>query len=242
MDKKQNNDEITKRDYRIAVRGIIEALGRLSKELQLKLGDVEKAAKTFPEIPQPNISIKAPIVKVDAPNLKGIEVLLSKELPKLLKQLTDSIPETPETDLSGVEKALEKLLYTMAEVRDRKIPVPQMPTTLKVTNPNGTPVGSEALPLSTTPLVGQAVISTTGTAVNLESGSSQALLNGLIVTANANNVADVCLGTFDVENITNGAGNGYVLQPGASISFALANSDELWVTGTANDSISWAGS
>lgn len=94
-------------------------------------------------------------------------------------------------------------------------------------------------PLSATPTVGQTALSATGTAVVL---GSSALINGVIITANASNVSLITLGTSSVTNTTNGLGNGYVLQAGGSISFAVANLSSIWVNGSAGDWVSYAGS
>lgn len=133
-------EELQRVDQAEAFGAVVQSLGRLSKELQMKLGDVEKAAAK--ELPEPNISVSAPEVHVAAPDISGIEDLLNKQLPVIVKQMTDAIPEVPGTDLGSVEKLLDELGTIMAQVRDRKIPVPQMPTTLKVVNPDGSNVFS----------------------------------------------------------------------------------------------------
>ena len=94
-------------------------------------------------------------------------------------------------------------------------------------------------PLSATPIVGQSLLSVTGTATVLGSGP---LINGVIITANASNASFITLGTSSVTNTTNGSGNGYVLQAGGSISFAVANLSSIWVNGSAGDWVSYAGS
>lgn len=95
-------------------------------------------------------------------------------------------------------------------------------------------------PLSLSPITGQVKVVTTGTAVVL--GSSQVLINGVIVSAKGINTQSITLGTATVTNTVDGTGNGYILAPGASISFAVSNINQIWINGTANDLVSYAGS
>lgn len=90
-----------------------------------------------------------------------------------------------------------------------------------------------------TPLVGQTKIAITGTAVQL---ASNALENGVIVTAKSTNTDPISVGTSAVNNTVDGTGNGYILEAGASTSFAVANTDDLYINGTATDIVSFAGS
>ncbi|HUD06475.1 MAG TPA: hypothetical protein VMR34_01175 [Candidatus Saccharimonadales bacterium] len=97
-------------------------------------------------------------------------------------------------------------------------------------------------PLVSTPQVGQSKIAGTGTAVQLNGGTSQVLTNGIIISASSANVASISVGGSGVNNTTGGTGNGYLLPPGASISFAMVNTNDLYINGTAGDYVSWAGS
>lgn len=99
-----------------------------------------------------------------------------------------------------------------------------------------------ANPLVSSPLVGQAIIAVSGTAVRLNGGTSQALTNGIIISAPSGNVAPISIGDSSVNNTQDGTGNGYLLAPGASISFAVNNTNVVYINGTAGDYISWAGS
>lgn len=97
--------------------------------------------------------------------------------------------------------------------------------------------------LVSSPLVGQAKIASTGTAVRLNGGTSQPLTNGLIISAvSGNNASGVTIGGSGVTNTADGTGNGYILAPGASVSFAIADTNEIWINGTTADFVSWAGS
>ena len=86
---------------------------------------------------------------------------------------------------------------------------------------------------------GQVAIAVTGTAVQFP---ANALVNGVIVTAHGTNAASVVIGNSAVSNTLTGSGNGQELAAGASTSFAVTNTNQLWVTGTAGDWISFGGS
>lgn len=116
-------------------------------------------------------------------------------------------------------------------------------------NLNATVVGTgtfatqlTANPLVSAPLVGQAIIAVSGTAVRLNGGTTQPLTNGIIISAPAGNVAPVSIGTSSVNDTADGTGNGYLLAPGASISFAVNNTNVIYINGQQDDYISWAGS
>lgn len=85
---------------------------------------------------------------------------------------------------------------------------------------------------------GQKKIAVTGTALALGSG---VLFNGLVITAKSTNTASLFIGGADVAVTDDGTGNGYRLEPGQSISFTVANLGNLFVNGTAGDSVYYAG-
>lgn len=120
---------------------MIAGLDKLSHEIQLKLTDVEKAAQKGDL--KPNIKVDSPKVdvKVDPPNLKPLEKLMNEKLPALAKQLADAIPEVPETDLTTVEKTLKDIQNATEATANRKIPIPQFPTTIKAVNADGSAIG-----------------------------------------------------------------------------------------------------
>lgn len=87
---------------------------------------------------------------------------------------------------------------------------------------------------------GQAIIAVTGTAVQL---ASNVLINGVIITAHGTNAASVTLGpSAALTNTLSGSGNGQELQAGASTSFAVPNTNNIWINGTAGDWVSFGGS
>lgn len=84
------------------------------------------------------------------------------------------------------------------------------------TNPGGT-------------VVGQAKVAVAGTAVQLP---SNALVNGLVIKASASNAAPIWVGASGVTNTDDGTGNGYKLTPGEAISFAVTNSNAIYINST----------
>ncbi len=93
--------------------------------------------------------------------------------------------------------------------------------------------------IASAPLNGQAKIAVTGTAVNL---ASNALTNGVILTAKSSNTAAIVVGASSVANTTDGTGAGYILEQGASAPWAVDNTNRLFINGTAGDIVSWSGS
>ena len=89
------------------------------------------------------------------------------------------------------------------------------------------------------PFVSQAKISVTGTRVQL---GSNVLSNGVIITALSTNTAKMTVGGSAVTNTVDGTGNGYILEAGSSSSFAVSNTNALYINGTAGDIVSYAGS
>lgn len=88
------------------------------------------------------------------------------------------------------------------------------------------------------PVTGQAKVAVTGTAVQL---ADHPLLNGVIITNNG--TTTITLGDSSVTNTATGAGNGYVLGAGASVSAATDNTSRIYINGTATTSwVSFIGS
>lgn len=109
-----------------------------------------------------------------------------------------------------------------------------------VSNAEPLPVDVEANALtSAAPPTGQVIIAVTGTAVQFP---SNALVNGLIITAFSGNTSVVTIGGSSVTDDIDGTGNGYILAKGASTSAAVDNSDRIYINGTAGDFISFIGS
>lgn len=90
-----------------------------------------------------------------------------------------------------------------------------------------------------TSVQGQLKVATTGTAVQLP---SHAITQGVAISAKATNAADILVGGSAVTNTDDGTGNGVVLSPGSSLSINVANTNALYINGTAGDSVSYIGS
>jgi hypothetical protein len=89
------------------------------------------------------------------------------------------------------------------------------------------------------PLTGQSKIAVTSTAVRLP---DRRLVNGVIITAKSTNTTNILVGDFDVTTTQDGTGNGEILEPGASLSYAVDNLNRVWINGTAGAIISYSGS
>ena len=98
-------------------------------------------------------------------------------------------------------------------------------------------IGIVSSPLAA-PVTGQAKIATTGTAVAL---ASNVLVNGVVVKAKSTNAATIFVGGATVTSVYDGTGPGYPLAPGEAMSFAVSNSNSLYINGTANDVVSFGG-
>lgn len=72
--------------------------------------------------------------------------------------------------------------------------------------------------------------------------ASTVLVNGVIFTALSTNTGNIFLGSSGVTTTADGTGNGYILEPGASCSAAVTNTNLFYAIGTAGDVLSWIGS
>lgn len=84
----------------------------------------------------------------------------------------------------------------------------------------------------------QAKIAVTGTAVQL---ASNALVIGVSCFAKGANAASIEIGPSGVTNTVDGTGNGDIIPAGAARSFAVSNSNALYINGTAGDIVSCSG-
>ena len=98
------------------------------------------------------------------------------------------------------------------------------------------PIGN---PTPAAPVSGQIKIAVTGTRIQLP---GNVLVKGVIITAKSTNVNAIYVGSNTVNNVGDGTGLGYILEPGASVSAAVGNTNNLYVNGTAGDIISFIGS
>jgi hypothetical protein len=91
----------------------------------------------------PEIKVSSPKVELPKIDLKGIEKLLKTEIPKAFKDSIKLIPQTviPEQDDAEMQLLIQELIAVTTEVRDKRIPIPQFPNKIAVTNPDGSLVG-----------------------------------------------------------------------------------------------------
>lgn len=91
------------------------------------------------------------------------------------------------------------------------------------------------------PLVGQAVIAVTGTAVQL-SASTTPLPGGVVFvkSLSSNNAARATVGGSGVTNTVNGTGNGHILEPGDMVVVIAPTLSAVYVNGTAGDIFSFS--
>jgi hypothetical protein len=111
----------------------------------------------------------------------------------------------------------------------------RMPTLGPAAIASSTPV---VTPLPATIFSGQVKIAVTGTAVQF---GSNAVSNGVAITANSGNAASIYIGPTGVANTGGGTGNGYTLVPGQSTAYACSNTNDIYINGTAGDWISFTG-
>ena len=91
------------------------------------------------------------------------------------------------------------------------------------------------------PVVGQAVIAVTGTAVRLSAVSVELPTASVLVYAKgSNNATGGTVGAAGVTNAVNGTGNGYILESGQSVVIMTDNVNLVWVNGTAGDIFCWS--
>jgi hypothetical protein len=99
-----------------------------------------------------------------------------------------------------------------------------------------------AIPTTTplaAPVAGQIKIAVTNTAVQLPSNT---LVNGIVIKAKSTNaVAGAFIGGADVTTTDDGTGNGYKIVPGEAMSFAVPNSNAIYVNGTIGDIFYYGG-
>lgn len=107
-----------------------------------------------------------------------------------------------------------------------------------VTNPDGTFIGADSL--TTTVISGQVKIAVTGTAVQLP--SNPGLVSGIVVMSKStNNAVGGTVGPASITNTVDGTGNGDIVVPGTGRSFAVTNSNAVFVNGTIGDIFSFSG-
>jgi hypothetical protein len=112
---------------------VVKAVDNLGKQLT-------KAIDKIDVKPVLTSNVAAPQVNVDAPDLSKLEQIVKVEIPKAFKSAVASI-EIPTHSNSDVVSALEAVLEQLGSIDTGVRMKPQAPTTIKVTNPDGSNVG-----------------------------------------------------------------------------------------------------
>jgi hypothetical protein len=114
---------------------VVEAISKLERALAKAVSSQKAPVVNIPDQP-------APVVNVDAPavDLSNVEKVLKTDLPKAFNQAIQNIV-IPQTDNSALVKALEELNEQLVSIDTAVRMQPQAPTTVAVTNPDGTNVG-----------------------------------------------------------------------------------------------------
>lgn len=122
-------------DYAKPVVGAVE-------DLKTALTAAIKGIEVSPKVAAPNVKVEAP--KLD---LSGVEKAM-REIPKALEAAIKKMPQTeiPKTDLSPLVSKFDDMLAKLSEIDTGVRMKPQSPSTLKVTNPDGSPIGSSLTP------------------------------------------------------------------------------------------------
>jgi len=88
-------------------------------EVKLDVSSLEKAIKALKL--DPTIDVKAPVVSVDAPDLKPIQDVMLDLLKAVRAQKYPEFPKIPETDLSKVEKKLDESNKHLKKLVDKPV-------------------------------------------------------------------------------------------------------------------------
>lgn len=117
---------------------ILEGLSKLEKALTAAVDNIDMKPQF-----NPNIQVDTPNVNISAPDLSGVEKILKADIPKAFKAAIALIPENPEmptTDLTKLENLLSGMTEQLESIDTASRMKPQFPSTLKVTNPDGSGV------------------------------------------------------------------------------------------------------
>jgi len=115
---------------------VVDAVSKLEKALSASIKGIDV---------KPQIKVDAPAVNVSPPSvdLKGVEKAVSG-LSKSFKDAIKGIPQVPKTDFKPLLSAWEGISQQLTSLENTTRMKPQAPTTLKVTNPDGSSIGSLA--------------------------------------------------------------------------------------------------
>lgn len=215
-------DELQKVDH-TGNAALKDSINNLSRELQLKLDKVAQSVDVKPTF-RPAITVQSPEVRVDAADLRPLEKIFTTEVPQISRGLREAIAELPSTDLGSIETSLEKLLTITEQVRDKRVPLPSFPTTLKVVNVDGSPVGESNSPGTLISFI--TAVTTAGTRVQLANHAAQ----GIVLEAPSTNTGKIYVGSTTVSSAVFGA----ELQAGQSVGVAVNNTNLIYIDASVN--------
>ena len=159
-------------DYAKPVVGAVE-------DLKTALTVAIKGIEVSPQVAAPNVKVDAP--KID---LSGVEKAM-KEIPKALEAAIKKIPKTeiPKTDFKPLTAKFDEMLAKLDEIDTGVRLKPQSPTTIKVTNPDGSTIGSTLTPGTDFDYIDiQQTSSTVETYVYKQGGSGGSIVQTIVVT------------------------------------------------------------
>lgn len=115
------------------------------------LAGLEKLEKAFGKIDvrpefKPNIQVDSPAVNVTTPevDLSSIKRVLKEDIPKSFKDAVALIPAAPAVELAPIESLLKEMSEQLESIDTASRLKPMFPSTLKVTNPDGSDIGEES--------------------------------------------------------------------------------------------------
>ncbi len=190
-----------------------------------------------PKIEAPQVTVNVDTSKFKLPAFPAIKV----PKPEVTVNFDTSKIKMPKIDFKDLPEYPEfpEEMFVKLKGINQKAPLPVI-----VMNPSSPGGGSKgkvvSIPLLIeVPKVGQAKIAVTGVAVQLP---NKEFVNGVLISALSTNTANIIIGEDGVTTTEDGTGNGYILEPGNTASFAVMNLKRLFINGTANDIISFVGS
>jgi hypothetical protein len=113
---------------------VVDAVSKLEKALSASIKAIEV---------NPKVDVVSPTVNVDAPKIdfKGIEKVLKTDIPKAFEKAIKSMPEDTPQDYTPLIAKFDEMALLLESIDTASRMKPQMPNTLKVTNPDGSLIG-----------------------------------------------------------------------------------------------------
>lgn len=115
---------------------VLDGIKQLEKALTASIKGIDvKPVVNVPKLDAPAVNVTPPSI-----DLKGVEKVLKTDLPKAFEKAVKSIPK-PKDDPNYTEK-FDEMLDWLKSIDAASRKYPQAPTTVKVTNTDGTEIGS----------------------------------------------------------------------------------------------------